>query len=56
MAPGDKNKTNLDFIGQGARAQAYSDALAEELLDTKVANFRDLHVMKTLFTIVKREY
>ena len=55
-APWDKNKTNFDFIGQGARAQAYSYVLAEELLETKVANYWDLHVMKTLSTIVKREY
>ena len=37
-----------DFVGQGARAQAYTNGFVKQLLEEKMNNYWDLHVMRTL--------
>ena len=49
-------KVNFEFIGQGARAQAYSRKFAQEILATRVQNYWDLHVISLRASIINNNY
>lgn len=53
--PNGKTKILYEFIGQGARAQAYSRGFAQLVLSTQVRNFWDLHVI-SLCAMVVNDY
>lgn len=49
-------KINFEFIGQGARAQAYSRQFAQQILATRVQNYWDLHVISLCASIINSHY
>ena len=50
------HKLRFEFIGQGARAQAYSRDFAKQLLTSKVNNYWDLHVLQQISESVQEHY
>jgi len=49
-------KLHFEFIGQGARAQAYSRDFAKQLLTAPVNNYWDLHVLQKIAERVQEHY
>ena len=46
-----KQEAGFHFVGQGARAVAYSSELSKHIIETKFDNFYDLHLMRALSTM-----
>lgn len=46
--PMNMNHNAYDFIGQGARALAFSNKFSEKVIDTKVGGYWDLHLLSLL--------